>query len=402
MFFRAKRGTELKNLICWGAYIRTRKAVTLSTTFITPKGKTNATFKVDHRWSRVGGLLQINDTVRSAILVFEFTECALLDIWGLDIGIPKIQKLQDGNDLTGETTMLSQSHLIPEAFYLPHASALEVDFIACISSPGTFTNGAEINVKKCSYCGRLLPVDPKRLGVLSFHKHNAKKSKHQNECRACKKLRINDSFNPLRTTDQLHESSVITRERKILLREPEILQEIKERTGAGLKSQVWERFNKKCFRCDKSVALDDFQLDHTRPLAYLWPIDNYATCLCSCCNNEKKEKFPVDFYTPQQLEQLSKITGLSLPELKKKEINGPELDRILANIAQFAKEWGTRIFAAIARKIKELRPDVDLLEQLSAADPDEGQRVTRELQDRGPALEDEISFEDAPTVELKT
>lgn len=39
-----------------------------------------------------------------------------------------------------------------------------------------------------------MPVDPNRLGALSFHKHNDKATSHQNECRACKKWRINDSF----------------------------------------------------------------------------------------------------------------------------------------------------------------------------------------------------------------
>jgi hypothetical protein len=229
---------------------------------------------------------------------------------------------------------------------------VDVDIDAEASKRFRIEDGSGIKVKKCSYCGRLLPVDPARLGVLAFHKHNAKISKHQNECRACKKWRINDSFNPKRTTDQLHESLVITRERKVFLREPEILQEIKERTGAGLKSKVWERFGRKCFRCGISVALDDFQLDHTRPLAYLWPIDEYATCLCAECNNEKKEKFPVDFYKPQELKRLSQITGLPLAELKKKELNERELRRILTDLPTFARDWEPRTFAATARKIK--------------------------------------------------
>lgn len=33
------------------------------------------------------------------------------------------------------------------------------------------------------------------------------------------------------------------------VKESEIIQQIKERTGAGLKSQVWERFGSKCFHC---------------------------------------------------------------------------------------------------------------------------------------------------------
>src|SRR5207244_3589985 len=137
-----------------------------------------------------------------------------------------------------------------------------------------------------------------------------KLSKHQNECRACKKWRINDDFNPKRTTDQLHESSVITRERRLFLRDPERLQAIKERSGAGLKSQVWERFGRRCFYCNRSLDLDEVHLDHTRPLAYLWPIDEHATCLCGEHNNQKQDKFPVDFYTDAQLHELADICGL--------------------------------------------------------------------------------------------
>jgi hypothetical protein len=220
------------------------------------------------------------------------------------------------------------------------------------------------------------------LGILAFHKHNAKKTKHQNECRACKKWRINDSFNPDRTADQLHESSVITRERKLFLRDSERLQAIKDRTGDGLRSQVWNRFERKCFRCGTPVTLAGFQLDHTRPLAYLWPVDEYATCLCALCNNEKKEKFPVDFYSGAQRERLSAITGLPIVELSKKELNAVELKRILDDLRGFARAWEPRTFFATARKIRELRPDVDIELLLEAADPELYSRLLFEYNTR--------------------
>ena len=226
-----------------------------------------------------------------------------------------------------------------------------------------------------------------RLGALAFHKHNAKRTKHQNECRACKKWKINDSFNPLRTIDQLNESSLITRERKLFLRESEILQKIKDRTGAGLKSQVWNRFGQKCFYCGKTLTLDQVQLDHTRPLAYLWPIDEHATCLCAEHNNLKKDKFPVDVYSYEQLAELSEICGLSLGDLLKREVNRSELERVIADIVTFARLWDPRTFFAVARKVQELMPDCDLFEILRNKDAAVESDITNRLQERPPSVD---------------
>lgn len=187
----------------------------------------------------------------------------------------------------------------------------------------------------------------------------------------------------------MHESSVITRERKQFLREPEIIQEWKERTGEGLRSKVWKRFGMKCFRCHVDVTLDGFQLDHTRPLAYLWPIDEYATCLCARCNNEKKEKFPVDFYSEQQLKELSAITGMPLDVLSRKELNPVELERILTDLPAFARAWEPRMFFATARKIHELRPDIDLMGRLRTESRDEWKRLVEEFHDRPPPVDDD-------------
>lgn len=390
LVFRTELPRKLDLGVCWGGYIRIKPATTFVARLTAGTDTHEESFKVDQRWSRVGGLMAVTGTPRTATLVLEWEGEAALAVWGLGIGTPQVPQGNGDAKHDDDSDPLTQAHLIPETYYLPHVSPIDVDFVADESTRITVDDGVPIKLKKCSYCGRLLPVDPRRLGVLAFHKHNAKKTNHQNECRSCKKWRINDSFNPLRTTDQLHESSVITRERKLFLREPEILQAIKDRTGAGLKSQIWERFDRKCFRCGTPVALDDFQLDHTRPLAYLWPIDEHATCLCSNCNNEKKEKFPVDFYTPTQLKRLSDLTGLPLPELSKKELNGRELKRILDDLPKFAREWEPRTFAATARKIKELRPDLDLLEELKKVSRSEFKRLDQELKDRPPPVDDEV------------
>ena len=371
-------------LACWGVYWRSTASTTVEASITTGGMIREWTFRIDGRWRRAGGLLTDFSEAGELRLELKWSgKPKSIDFWGLNIGRPNLPVRKSGD---ADLALLAQAHLIPETFYLTHDAAIEVDLVAEESKHIQIREGAAIKVKKCSYCGRLLPIDPKRLGGLSFHKHNAKVSKHQNECRACKKWRINDSFNPLRTTDQLHESSVITRERKLFLREPEILQEIKERTGAGLKSKVWERFGRSCFRCRRKVSVDDFQLDHTRPLAYLWPIDEHATCLCANCNNEKKEKFPVDFYTSEQLADLSRITGLSVNDLTAKTLNEIELNRILEDLKTFARDWEPRTFYATSRKIRELRPEIDLLERLRDVDARAHRRLIKDLRERPPAV----------------
>lgn len=338
-------------------------------------------------WSRIGAGVRID---RQSLVRVKLTFAApqeFVDTFGLTIGLPQFPR----GTLDGSTSLaeVNASHLVPETLYLDHIG--EGDQLLRAAGLNV-SDGAAIVLKKCSYCSRQLPAGPGQ-GQLSFHKHNAKISGHQNECRACKKWKINNSFNPLRTVDQLNESSLITRERRLLLREPDILRSIKEREGRGLKSIVWERFGKKCFYCDKPLTLKQVELDHTRPLAYLWPIDEFATCLCSEHNNHKKDKFPVEFYTQKQLERLSQITGLPLRDLKSRSVCQPQLTRIRTDIGAFASECDPRAFNAIARKVRELQPDTDLWLELENAAPEVYERVLAGSLERPESVTTESSSE---------
>jgi hypothetical protein len=371
--------------IGFGAYVCAPISTLLTAKIVTDGYSEIRSFSIGQAWSRLG--FAIPATVHGSASVsveLEWQGCLELDVWGLNVDFVHLPLKIAMQNPTLET--LNSSHICPETFYIDHSSALHIEVDGELSTHFLPDHGSLIHVKKCSFCQRYLPVNPALLGGLSFHKHNAKKTLHQNECRSCKKWRINDDFNPLRTTDQLHESSVITRERKMLLREPMILQEIKDRTGAGLKSQVWERFGRKCFYCGVDVRLDEFQLDHTRPLSYLWPIDEHATCLCPEHNNLKKDKFPVEFYTHNQLIELSRITGLSYAALSTKSVNEVELQRIIENIVEFAMEWDARTFAAIARKVNELMPETDLFNILRMTNASVFEALVTELEDRPDAV----------------
>jgi hypothetical protein len=110
--------------------------------------------------------------------------------------------------------------------------------------------------------------------------------------------------------------------------------------------------------------------------------------LCAECNNEKKEKFPVEFYSENQLTRLSEITGLPLSELERKSLNNVELQRILNDLPKFSRDWEPRTFFATARKIRELMPDIDLFDRVREADPAEYRRLSDELKDRPPPIDD--------------
>ncbi len=72
--------------------------------------------------------------------------------------------------------------------------------------------------------------------------------------------------------------------------------------GSEFDVYIWENFDKKCFKCKKELSTPkEMDLDHTLPLAYLWPLDSTATCLCPSCNSSKSDKFPKDFYTNKEL-----------------------------------------------------------------------------------------------------
>jgi|SRR5882762_8757437 len=233
-----------------GFYVSTDVAADLGLKLTGPDGHTKEiTFKCDGDWGRTGLAVPCNGTGEARLVIEIPAQVEEIHIWGLDCGALELPPMViERNGATEQELNSTQS---PECLYLPQERSIDMDPVPAEWQGASISEkpGKTIHLKKCAYCQRLLPLDPERPSALAFHKHNAKKTGHQNECRSCKKWRINNEFNPKRTTDQLHESSVITRERKIFLRDPEILERIKDRNGAGLKSIVWERFGRECFRC---------------------------------------------------------------------------------------------------------------------------------------------------------
>lgn len=330
---------------------------------------------------------------------------ARLIVWGLACGSLELpQAIQGVIDQQGWDQVLRPVHL-PEALYLPHAGPLSGGVIIASENIETTEIDRKTPGKKCSQCQRLLPIDPRLAAhrattttktrspqsmVIAFHGHASKRTGYQNECRACKKFEINDHFNPIRTSDQHHESSNLMRERKLLLRDGDIVERFKERgTKEGFRTFIWKRFGGKCFKCGKAVTVEDYQLDHTRPLAYLWPLDEHATCLCSDCNNNKKDAFPVEFYSLEDLKRLSGIVMLPLEALQQRAVNEEELQRIRSDIIGFARSWDARLFDSVASRVQDVHPEIDLYEELQTASPSLHAEIAENLRTRPPALRDD-------------
>jgi hypothetical protein len=253
-------------------------------------------------------------------------------------------------------------------FYLPAAQAkVEVNDAHLTRQ----SNVATISLKSCNRCGRFLPVnvDDERFH-LSFSNHcvapHRRPCSHsgfgripnitdgttvqldygfQLECRFCKKFEVNAAHNPQRTAAQMKEDAARRRAIELLLEHlyegtPQL--RYRQQTGRELTDDVWHRFDGRCFKCGTPLATPrDMHLDHTRPLALLWPVDGTATALCATHNSEKRDRPPVEFYTPDELRRLAKIVGLPLKELQDPSPNREAIAELLGRL-----DWFFDVFLA--------------------------------------------------------
>ena len=242
-------------------------------------------------------------------------------------------------------------------------------------------DGRVVVLKSCNRCGRFLPINiSNEMSTISFSLHCKKRAPcvhstfraytiineydadelreagikvengkvvshygHQLECKACKKFFVNAPLNPQRNPQQFKEDGLRRRAIELLvnylLNTNLIHFEFEKRTKKEFSEHIWKKFGCKCFKCKKAVPLGEMNLDHTMPLAYLYRLDETATCLCDTHNSQKSDHFPVDYYTEAELIELSAITGLSLDVLKSRGINQQVLDLLVANVVWFYDDF---------------------------------------------------------------
>ncbi len=165
--------------------------------------------------------------------------------------------------------------------------------------------------KQCNTCGRILPF-------AAFSKHSGwGPLERQMECRSCKGS-INAALNPKRTKQQLYESSVRRRIADLLVEGENEPIDIED---------LFRRFESKCFKTGIKLDMNKrnkWEIDHILPSKWLYPLNKQNAALLSKeANNNKRHKWPSEFYTNNELIELAKITGadLSLISCEKPVIN---------------------------------------------------------------------------------
>ena len=254
----------------------------------------------------------------------------------------------------------------PEANFYDHARP----GVVVVSDNGLARVAGRLLVtKSCNRCGRFLPVNlVDERAHLSFSSHcvadHRRPCRHpsfgkivdrdtgvltlldygfQLECRFCKKFEVNAAHNPQRTAGQMKEDGARRRHFELLLEHlyggsPQL--RYKNQTGRDLASDVFARFDGRCFKCGTAFSSErEMHLDHTRPLAMLWPLDDTATALCSTHNSEKRDRPPAEFYTESELERLVTLTGVSLDELQDPSPNKEAIELLRVDLQWLHDEF---------------------------------------------------------------
>lgn len=260
--------------------------------------------------------------------------------------------------------------------FAPEANFVSAEYHADISDPvledGAVEVGdaARIYLKSCNRCARFLPINIENERLhLSFSNHCVAPHRrpcshtmfgrlrdvetgelvqleygYQLECRFCKKFEVNAPHNPQRSAAQMKEDGARRRAIELLLTElyggsPALLYR-REHGGEELAETVFRNFEGRCFKCGTRLASErSMHLDHTRPLALLWPLDGTATALCATHNSEKRDRPPSEYYDVDELGRLSEKTGISMEELV-----DPSPNREAVELLRERLDWFFEVF----------------------------------------------------------
>lgn len=207
--------------------------------------------------------------------------------------------------------------------------------------------------KQCNTCGRILPFS-------AFSNHSGwGPLERQMECRSCKGA-INAVLNPKRTKEQLHESSIRRRIADLLLEGENETIDMED---------LFKRFDRRCFKTKQPLDVnkrDAWAVDHILPSKWLFPLTKENAALLSTeANNNKRDKWPSEFYTNNELIELAKRTGADLELLSSKT---PKINTIINVDKCVGRYLQVRERSHLPKRINELKRilvDYNLVDKLS-------------------------------------
>ena len=345
----------------FGAWFLTETAVEINVSAPSWMKMTNSQFPSPN-WGKFGSIWTASDDLLIEIEVtFTSTVKTSVGIHSPVCGVISHKHVDDA--LENRRVLLKNMYQIaPEGIFVSQPGVIQVVANAPVGT-------VELVSKSCNRCARFLPINIfDERAHLSFSSHcvapHLRPCSHsgfgklqdvlsndvlnleygyQLECRFCKKFEVNAAHNPRRTAGQMKEDGARRRSIELLLSElyggsPQML--FRHENGQELSDHVWERFDKKCFNCGSLIPrAREMHLDHTRPLALLWPLDQSATCLCGSCNSQKRDRSPSEFYDDGKIQSLAEKTGIPIEQLKTPGPNKDALNLLVKRLDWFFDEF---------------------------------------------------------------
>ncbi len=318
-------------------------------------------------WGKVGSMwISESDEDSHITVTFRAKTDVRLGLYLMNCGIVTHKHL--------EWARLEKPVLLANMYqFAPEADFISVEGETTISGSTLSDQTFDIHLKSCNRCARFLPFNVNNERIqLSFSNHCVAEHRrpcqhtgfgklknfdsgeplildygYQLECRFCKKFEVNAAHNPQRTSAQMKEDAARRRALELILTDlydgSHQLKFRYEHDGLELADYIWDKFSHACYNCGKNIASSkEMHLDHTRPLALLWPLDETATCLCGSCNSQKRDRSPVEYYSEEQIVTLSVITGIPIEELL---VPGPNMEAVkllIKRIDWFFSEFITK------------------------------------------------------------
>lgn len=365
------------NWVCYGLYFNPSKPIEIEINNKNFSKKTLNNYG-PNCWSKIGSIWK-SDQNQEIDIIFKTDTNNTIYFFDYNCGLVNYTYLNINHDLWVKRSknIETRTEIFNRICSNLHTFSPEINFIY---KKGKISFDKKINtnltksisLKNCNRCNRFLPVnlyenERKQLAYSNHCGESKDRCTHssfgiiqeektgkirqlrygfQLECRVCKKFEVNTALNPLRTSSQLKEDGQRRRHFELLLTHlynasPSL--SYRHKTGKELTDDIFKKFKGKCFKCETNLSLvetkNKMHLDHTRPLAYLWQVDETATSLCGNCNSQKSAKFPKDFYTENEINKLSKITGLSVQELNNPKPNEKALEKLIESEKWFFEDF---------------------------------------------------------------